>query len=40
MNRDKVVKIAFDILKYAIGAILGGLGVGLTGCSCVPVFQF
>lgn len=32
-------KIVVDIVKYAIGAILGGLGVGLSGCSIVPVCQ-
>lgn len=30
--------IVFDIVKYAVGAILGGLGVAVSGCSIVPVF--
>lgn len=33
-------KVAFDILKYAVGAIFGALGLSLTGCSSVPMFIF
>lgn len=31
-------KIVFEIVKFAVGAILGGLGVvTFDGCVCVPV---
>lgn len=33
-------KIALDIIKYAVGAILGGIGVAASGCSFVPVFSW
>lgn len=33
-------KILFDCLKYVVAAVLGGLGVGLSGCVCVPEFMF
>lgn len=39
MNKTDCKKIAFDIVKYAIGAILGGIGVAASGCSFVPVFS-
>lgn len=33
-------KIIFEILKYALGAVLGGVGVAASGCASVPVFCF
>lgn len=33
-------KIIFDILKYALGAVLGGVGVAASGCASIPVFNF
>lgn len=32
--------VIFDIIKYAIGAILGAVGVTASGCACVPQFFF
>lgn len=33
-------KVLFDVLKYALAAILGALGVSSTGCTCIPQFFF
>lgn len=37
---DKWRKVVFDVLKYAVGAILGAAGFSLSGCACVPCFNF
>lgn len=37
---DKWKKILLEVLKYSLGAVLGGLGITLTGCACVPCFNF
>lgn len=39
-NKTKWFKILADIASYAIAAILGGIGVAVSGCACVPVFDF
>ena len=33
-------KVLIDILKYAVGAIIGAVGVTASGCACVPQFFF
>lgn len=33
-------KITVEILKYALGVILGAIGVTASGCASVPVFLF
>ena len=37
---DKWKKVIFDIVKYALGAVLGAAGFSLTGCASIPVFMF
>ena len=37
---EKWKKVALEILKYAIGAILGALGLTATGCVAFPQFIF
>lgn len=37
---EKWKKVCYEILKYAIGAILGVLGLSVTGCVCFPQFSF
>lgn len=35
---EKWKKVCFEIVKYALGAILGAVGMTTaSGCSCVPV---
>lgn len=31
--KEKWLKIGLSVLKYAVAAVLGGLGVSLTGCA-------
>lgn len=31
-------KLLADVLKYALAAICGALGITVTGCALVPVF--
>lgn len=33
-------RIGFEIFKYALGVILGALGVTVSGCASVPMFVF
>lgn len=35
---EKWKKVAGDIIKYALGAILGALGFSSIGCVAVPLF--
>lgn len=37
---EKWKQIAFEILKYAFGAILGIVGITASGCLSVPQFFF
>lgn len=37
---EKWKKVGFEILKYAVGAILGALGLSVSGCISLPVFNF
>lgn len=34
------IKVLKDIGKYAVGAILGAVGLTVTGCALVPVLDF
>ncbi len=38
--KEKWKKVALEIFKYAIGAILGALGLSATGCVSFPQFIF
>lgn len=37
---EKWKKVCFEIFKYALGVILGALGLSVTGCVCFPKFSF
>lgn len=37
---EKWQKVLIDILKYAVGAIIGAIGVSASGCVCLPLFSF
>lgn len=37
---EKWKKVGFEVLKYALGVILGALGISVTGCVCFPQFSF
>lgn len=43
MSNDKIkekwMAILKDILKYAVGAIVGGISTAISGCAVVPVFD-
>lgn len=40
-NKKKWTRIAFDIVKYAAAAVLGGLGISaIDGCQVIPQFIF
>lgn len=32
--------VLIDILKYAVGAIIGAIGISASGCVCFPQFFF
>lgn len=38
--KAKFVEVAKDVAKFALGALLGAFGFSLTGCTCLPVFNF
>lgn len=36
---EKWQKVVKEILKYAVGAILGAIGLGVSGCTFIPIFN-
>lgn len=39
-TKNKWFAILWKIGKYALATILGGVGVAVSGCACVPCFNF
>lgn len=37
---SKWKSVLISILKFAIGAVCGAMGITLTGCSSIPVILF
>lgn len=33
-------KIVIEIVKFLIGAVAGALGMTVTGCAAIPIFNF